>query len=309
MVFLNFLPWLLQGKNRLEYKALEQHEIYALSSSFQTDLFSLCLVSIIISRLLFNSLFYKATDDIAKHRGSHHHHRDGSKLREELWVLFGNMATLSFCFWIMMHRNGHCTFTTPQPCLEGWPNHSINPLVKLYFNLELAWYVHLLLKNFLRYGAADGRDMVAHHAISIALLVFSWGFNLTRCAILILSLFSLSNPALHFAKICNQLNIPYLRIPAFAFFSLIFFLSRVLMGPFILFFTTIVSRELIPYAIEDFFPLYILLNSLLLVLYCMQVIWMQAIYRVLKEAVTTGAHAASVLSAQVDPAKRYQYKP
>ena len=61
--------------------------------------------------------------------------------------------------------------------------------VRAYYSLELAWYLHLLLKPVLRYGLADGRDMLAHHAASLLLIVVSYGVNLTRMGVQVLALF------------------------------------------------------------------------------------------------------------------------
>jgi hypothetical protein len=65
------------------------------------------------------------------------------------------------------------------------------------------------------------------------------------------------------------------------------------------------SRDIIPYAVEDFFGPYILFNGLLILLYFMQLQWMLAIVRVLRKSATEGSEAAATLSAKLDPAKRF----
>ena len=67
------------------------------------------------------------------------------------------------------------------------------------------------------------------------------------------------------------------------------------------------SRKWLPYAVEDMHTAYVVLNVLLCILYVMQLGWMWAILRVLRQAAENGMDAASRLSAQVDPAKRYQH--
>ena len=57
----------------------------------------------------------------------------------------------------------------------GWPNLPTEPEVRRYYQLELAWYLHMLLKPVLRYGLPDGRDMLIHHAASLTLIVISYG--------------------------------------------------------------------------------------------------------------------------------------
>ena len=104
----------------------------------------------------------------------------------------------------------------------GWPNQDADFSVTLYYSLELAWYTHLLLKSVFKYGLADGRDMMLHHCASLALLMASCGLNLTRMGIVVLTLFGISNPVLHGAKIVNQLHLGNFRLPAFAFFAFTF---------------------------------------------------------------------------------------
>jgi hypothetical protein len=57
------------------------------------------------------------------------------------------------------------------------------------------------------------------------------GTNLTRLGVVVLACFAISNPLLHFAKICNQLSLGNLKIGGFVMFALAFFLSRVLLVP------------------------------------------------------------------------------
>ena len=105
---------------------------------------------------------------------------DVKKIREEFWVLIGNVIMLAFAVYVTLERNGGCTFTKLAPCLEGWPNHTVDRAVVLYYSMELAWYLHLLLKTSVGYGEPDGLDMKMHHAASLLLLVLSRAFNLTR---------------------------------------------------------------------------------------------------------------------------------
>ena len=48
-----------------------------------------------------------------------------------------------------------------------------------------------LLKPVLRYGLGDGRDMVIHHCATLALILVSYGANLTRIGTLVLAVFAI----------------------------------------------------------------------------------------------------------------------
>ena len=231
--------------------------------------------------------------------------REMNKVLEEIWVLIGNTVTLSLAVYAMLYENNGCWFGNTEPCLVGWPNHSANPAVLLYYTIEFAWYIHLLLKKPLGSGEPDGKDLKMHHVASLLLLFLSKAFNFTRSGILVLTLFSISNPALHAAKICNQMA-PSVRVPMFIVFSALFMVTRVIMVPLIILRMSIFeSVRLIPYAVKDFMGPFIAFNVLLVLLYVMQIQWMWAIIKVLKKSATEGASAAAELSTKLDPSKRF----
>lgn len=55
--------------------------------------------------------------------------------------------------------------------------------------------------------------------------------GLTRIGVLVLATFAISNPLLHLAKVCNQLDIPVLRLGGFLLFAAAFLVTRVLLVP------------------------------------------------------------------------------
>ncbi|KAL4418843.1 hypothetical protein ABPG77_004440 [Micractinium sp. CCAP 211/92] len=164
----------------------------------------------------------------------------------------------------------------------------------------------LPLQPVFQYGLSDGRDIVLHHCASLALIVVSYAFGLTRIGVLVLATFAISNPLLHLAKVCNQLSIPGLRLGGFLLFAAAFFITRVLLVPWaVLKPVAVDSRVDAPHIKVDFPALWWGVNGLLGLLYCLQLLWMASIVRVLRRATTHGADAASCLSAKLDPAKRY----
>ena len=206
-------------------------------------------MAIVGARLAFNYAFSGTASRLAQQRGQTAAHRDGRKLLEEVWVLGGNILMLSIAGFVMAFHNGGCWFGNVRPCLAGWPNHSSDISTTLYYSLELAWYGHLLLKPVFNYGLADGRDMMLHHCASLALLIASCGLNLTRMGIVVLTLFGMSNPVLHAAKIANQLHMEKIRMPLFGAFALTFVITRVILVPHIVLIPAIVhSRKWLPYA-------------------------------------------------------------
>ncbi|KAL4430548.1 hypothetical protein ABPG77_005788 [Micractinium sp. CCAP 211/92] len=313
------LPWLFRNFDRPEYAALQAS--HGEDVSWEVGASAWILAFLVVSRFAFNAALRGPTRRLAAARaraaaangangGGAPKDRDagmeGRRLLEELWVTLGNVAMLATALWVMLRRNGGCTFLNTSTCLLGWPNLPADPAVKLYYNLELAWYCHMLLKPVLRYGLTDGRDMLIHHAATLALILLSYGTNLTRMGVVVLALFAISNPLLHIAKICNQLNLGVLKVGGFVVFALAFFVSRVLLVPWaVLKVAFIDGRRQLHFAVEDFFGIYLVLCALLTALYVMQLVWMRGILRVLRSAASHGSEAASRMSARLDPAKRY----
>ncbi|WPT15334.1 Ceramide synthase hyl-1 [Picochlorum sp. SENEW3] len=300
---IDVLPWLLKGKEREEYDLLNDVDNIDMFSIREVIYVICCLLGIIGTRVAFNSMISPWAGKQARARNISQ--REMNKVLEEIWVLIGNTVTLSLAVYVMLYENNGCWFGNTAPCLVGWPNHSVNPAVLLYYTIEFAWYIHLLLKKPLGYGEPDGKDMKMHHVASLLLLFLSKAFNLTRGGILVLTLFSISNPALHAAKICNQMA-PAVRVPMFIVFSALFMVTRVIMVPFIILRMSIFeSVKLIPYAVKDFMVPFIAFNVLLVLLYVMQIQWMWAIIKVLKKSAVEGASAAAELSTELDPSKRF----
>ncbi|KAI3425943.1 hypothetical protein D9Q98_007913 [Chlorella vulgaris] len=299
------LAWLIGTRDRPEY-ALEQPGFSHQGLEWELAGAVKMLVVLVVARFVFNMLLKGPTARLAARRGSDAHHRDGRRLLEELWVTAGNLLMLGAALYVMLRKNGGCWFLNTDTCLAGWPNIVAEPEVARYYQLELAWYLHMLLKPVLHYGLPDGRDMLVHHFASLALILVSYGTNLTRIGVVVLGIFAISNPLLHIAKICNQLSLGPLKIGGFMVFALAFFLSRVILVPLAVLKPALLdSRRYIPYAVEDFRFWYYVINVLLVGLYFMQLLWMRSIARVLSSASSHGSVAASDMSAKLDPAQRY----
>jgi hypothetical protein len=231
--------------------------------------------------------------------------RDGDKLLDEIWVMFGNVIMAISAVALMISQNGGCSFDDTDACFAQWPAQGMTHAVYIYYNAEIAWYLHLLLKPVLGYGQGEGRDMIIHHFAALATLLVSYAVHFNRIGILILAVFNLSNPFLHLAKTCNQLEVEALRVPAFAFFAATFFVSRIVMVPLLILWPGVVGiMSVVSPAVLQlpaFWGIYGVLNSLMAVLYILQLVWMRSIFRLLRAAVQHGGVVASKMSVKVDP--------
>lgn len=70
------------------------------------------------ARFAFNALLRGPAARLAARRGDTPHHRDGTKLLEELWVLLGNSAMLGAALFVVLHR---CAALRCSAGLRGTP--------------------------------------------------------------------------------------------------------------------------------------------------------------------------------------------
>lgn len=97
--------------------------------AYQSSLSCLCswLAATLLARLLFsrvatawcNQRVAKAADPA---------HRDGLKLREELFVTLTGAIQMAAALFVLARHNGGCTFASAsaEMCLRGWPNHDVD---------------------------------------------------------------------------------------------------------------------------------------------------------------------------------------
>eukprot|EP00887_Chlorella_sp_A99_P007186 scaffold2.g7186.t1 len=231
-------------------------------------------------------------------------HRDERKLREEAYTTGLCLFLMAFSLRVLHAHNGGCGLGGTATCFAGWPAHPPDCTAHQYVAAEVAYYLQILLKPVLRYGPRDGRDMMLHHAATLVLILVSFSFNLTRIGILVLAVYSFSNPFLHFAKAVKQLELS--TTPAFLLFGGVFFLTRVVLVPLtVLRASLLESRRDVPHLVDDYWPVYAGCNALLLALYGLQLVWMRGIVRVLARGLRQGSAAAAALTANLDPARRY----
>eukprot|EP00887_Chlorella_sp_A99_P006897 scaffold2.g6897.t1 len=264
------------------------------------------LVALLAARLLFAAATTRLATRLAA-RAADPAHRCGVKLREEAWTTLCGAFLLAFSLRVLTRHNGGCGLGGTATCLAGWP-HRPDSAARHYLAAETATYLLFLLKPVLRLGPPDGRDMVLHHCATLALIVVSTAMGLSRMGVLVLSLYSFSNPFLHLAKAINQLEVARARAPAVAFaaFAAVFFASRVLAVPALVLKPALLDsrRNLPPAALARFGYLYWGINSLLWAIYLLQLVWLRAIARVLSAAAAS-PEAASRVSKQLDPSRRY----
>uniref|UniRef100_A0A667XU82 Ceramide synthase 5 n=1 Tax=Myripristis murdjan TaxID=586833 RepID=A0A667XU82_9TELE len=149
-----------------------------------------------------------------------------------------------------------------------------------YYVAELAFYWSLMFSQFTDNKRKDFIIMLVHHLATITLITFSYANNMLRAGTLVMCVHDASDIFLEAAKMANYAKYQRLCDGLFVVFSIIFFLTRLVIYPFCVLFE---SWEIVgPY------QSWWLLNGLLLVLQALHVIWFYLITRIAVKAIFRG---------------------
>ena len=144
------------------------------------------------------------------------------------------------------------------------------PLTQVKF--EMAFYAaHLVIEL-----VNKEKSMIVHHAVAFIAIAFAHSYNYHHLMAATLMLLSLSTPLLALAKFAKSTKMNNAARYVFGAFAFVFFTSRVIMFPIILK-TTLINGYL-----QSTWPPYIIINSLLVSLYIMQIQWGFKIINIMK---------------------------
>ncbi|GIL70390.1 hypothetical protein Vretimale_3579 [Volvox reticuliferus] len=153
---------------------------------------------------------------------------------DNLWIAFFAGSLTGFAWWVTVTDNGGCTPWSTNACFVGWPHHAVALGQRWYMVLAFAYYLYELFGTVLGLGTKLKIDMVAHHVVTMALIMIAYQVNLKRMSVMWQALFDISNPILHLAKALHSAAIQpleRLKWAMFNLFAITFFVCRVVMGP------------------------------------------------------------------------------
>ncbi|XP_061591909.1 ceramide synthase 5-like [Cololabis saira] len=169
-------------------------------------------------------------------------------------------------------------------CWHNYPFQGLSPGQYNYYVAELAFYSSLMFSQFTDIRRKDFVIMLVHHLATIFLITFSYANNMLRAGSLVMCVHDASDIFLEAAKLANYAKYQRLCDSLFVVFSLIFFLTRLIIFPF-----WIVSSVLFEsWEIVGPYQAWWLLNGLLLVLQTLHIIWFYLITRIAIKAIFKG---------------------
>uniref|UniRef100_A0A8C6T3E8 Ceramide synthase 5 n=1 Tax=Neogobius melanostomus TaxID=47308 RepID=A0A8C6T3E8_9GOBI len=184
-------------------------------------------------------------------------------------------------------------------CWYGYPYQPLSSGMYYFYVIQLAFYWSLMFSQFTDIKRKDFRVMFIHHLATVGLISFSYANNMVRVGSLVMCVHDASDFLLEAAKMANYAKFQRVCDSIFIVFSLVFFVTRLIIYPlWVLNSTMFESWDIVgPY------PSWWVFNSLLLVLQGLHIFWSYLIARIAIRAVSRGkvSHYLYIYEAPVFP--------
>ncbi|KAG6446778.1 ceramide synthase 5 isoform X3 [Manduca sexta] len=178
-------------------------------------------------------------------------------------------------------------------CYVGYPHQGLTSDIWWYYMISSAFYWSLTISQFWDVRRKDFWQMFVHHIATIALLSFSWVCNLHRIGTLVLLLHDCADIFLEAAKATKYANYQKLCDFLFAVFTILWILTRNLIYPFYIIWSTSVRAPML----LPMFPAYYIFNSLLCLLLALHMVWTWLIGQVAYKAISVGQMEGDIRSS------------
>lgn len=181
-------------------------------------------------------------------------------------------------------------------CWYTFPHQEITSDMWWYYMISLSCYWSFLFTLLVDVKRKDFFEMMAHHFVTILLLVLSWTCNLTRMGSLVLILHDCADIFLESAKMTKYIGWQRTCDVLFLIFTIIWIITRIGIYPFWILRSTCFDAKLI----VPMFPAYYIFNSMLLLLLVLHFIWTYFILKVCYRAVLSGQTGTDTRSSSSD---------
>ncbi|XP_068997383.1 ceramide synthase 5-like [Embiotoca jacksoni] len=199
-----------------------------------------------------------------------------------------SMWRLTFYLGIFTYAISHLwvspwTWDTRQ-CWHKYPFQSLSHGQYNHYVAELAFYWSLMFSQFIDIKRKDFIIMLVHHLATIILITFSYANNMLRAGTLVMCVHDASDIFLEAAKLANYAKYQRLCDSLFVVFTIIFFLTRLVIFPFWIVHSVLIES----WEIVGPYQAWWLFNGLLLVLQTLHIIWFYLITRIAIKAIFKG---------------------
>ncbi|KAJ0023418.1 hypothetical protein NQD34_003318 [Periophthalmus magnuspinnatus] len=177
-------------------------------------------------------------------------------------------------------------------CWYGYPYQPLTSRMYYFYVTQLAFYWSLMFSQFIDIKRKDFLVMFIHHLATVGLISFSYANNMVRVGSLVMAVHDASDFLLEAAKMANYAKYQRVCDSIFIVFSLVFFVTRLIIYPIWVLNSTMFES----WDIVGPFPSWWVFNSLLLVLQVLHIIWCYLIARIAVKAIAHGKVSNDVRS-------------
>lgn len=200
------------------------------------------------------------------------------KFGEGLWrISFYSLASLFGWFYVLWDKPYRDdTFLT----LVDVHKHTVHPEEWWYYNIELGFYLALIISQFTDTKRKDFWQMFVHHIVTVLLLTLSWASHYHRIGCLVLAIHDVADVPLEGAKLAKYANKQNIADIVFGIFALVWIYTRCYMLPKrVIYYTAYAGLEKV-----EMYPAYYIFNSLLCALQVLHIVWTYIILNVAVDA-------------------------
>lgn len=200
------------------------------------------------------------------------------KFSEGMWRLTFYLFASLYGWFVVLWDKPY--FKDTMHSLYNYPHHPVQTEEWWYYNIELAFYISLVITQFIDTRRKDFWQMFLHHIVTILLLVLSWACNFHRIGALVLAIHDIADVPLEGAKLAKYCKRQRLADLLFAIFTVTWIYTRCYLLPTrVIYYTTYEALSIIP-----FFPAYYIFNGLLCILQVLHLVWTWIIMRMVVDA-------------------------
>lgn len=183
---------------------------------------------------------------------------------------------------------------------ESWtnyPHQSLSTEVWWYYMISLAFYWSLTVSQFFDVIRKDFWQMFIHHVATVLLIMFSWVCNLHRAGSLVLLVHDFADIFLEGAKALKYARYQKTCDVVFAFFTIVWIITRLGFFPFWILYSTAIDA---PRIVNTMFPAYYIFNGLLVLLLVLNLYWTYLILRIAYNSLSAGQMEGDIRSSSSD---------
>ncbi|XP_018006640.1 ceramide synthase 6-like [Hyalella azteca] len=191
--------------------------------------------------------------------------------------------TFAFIFGVFCLHNKPWLYDINH-CWIGYPYNKLDTDVWFYYMFSLGFYWSMTFTHFYETRRKDFYQMFFHHLLTIALMVFSFTCNFVRVGSLMLLVHDVADIPLQMSKMLIYLEWKKLCDAVFAFFSILWIITRCGIYPlWIVSNTLFYAANLVP-----MHPVYYIFNVLLCSLAVLHYYWTYFILRIIVNTAVKG---------------------